>query len=223
MTKKEDQSSEKSEWDNVSFEPIKTAEQIQVEETPKKSYGKKKNEPLSLDESGVPQTKTRTEMAKDITNGDELEDLIDTAPIALRGLAGLLDYAFIFGLYKFSILVNPFLRSLTQYFLDKYDLKFIFSEPVVLNIIWGVDLMILSFFLIIIPMAFYNVTVGKLMFGLRVRSLDKYSISITQSFQREFIFKPLSTASIVGLVWAFFSKERRTLHDKAAQTIVVRK
>jgi len=81
----------------------------------------------------------------------------------------------------------------------------------------------MGFFLVVIPLSFYNITLGKVLFGLRVRGPDKYTLSIIQSFQREFIFKPLSTASIIGIAWALFSKERLTLHDKAAQTVVVTK
>lgn len=221
MTKKEDN----SDWDDATFDAINLPSQETTEEVvPKKSFVRQKKEQLSLDESATPQTKTRTAMAAEIIyNIDDEKDVVDYAPLVLRAIAGLLDYAYMYGLYLMAIKTNPFLREVIRYIMDHYHQQFIFPESSVIEAVLVLNLFFTAFFFVVIPMSFYNVTFGKILFGYRVRGIDKYSLSIIQSFQREFIFKPLSTASVIGVIWAFFSKEKQTLHDKAAQTIVVKK
>ena len=78
------------------------------------------------------------------------------------------------------------------------------------------------FFLVVIPVAFFNVSVGKKLTGQRVRGDNKYTLSISQAFQRELIFKPISIACLVGFILPFFDKKKKSLHDKMAGTFVIK-
>ena len=75
-------------------------------------------------------------------------------------------------------------------------------------------------------------TPGKQLVGIRVMRADGTRSDWGWTFLREFVIKTLvfgvlgdtltsGIASIVDLVWAFFDKDRQTLHDKIMKTVVV--
>jgi uncharacterized RDD family membrane protein YckC len=69
---------------------------------------------------------------------------------------------------------------------------------------------------------FFNTSLGKRIFGLRVRGDHFYTLNFGLAFQREFIFKPISAGLVIGLIFPFFNKEKKSLHDKFAGTFVIK-
>jgi len=134
MTKKDDNST-KSDWDDVTFDAISLPnKEDEVVAVKKKSIVNNKSNTLTLDESGMPKTKTRTEMASDIIyNIEDDKDLMNYAPLVIRAIAGALDYAYLYGLFRFAVLINPYMREIVRYVMDKYKQQFIFPEPSVLQ------------------------------------------------------------------------------------------
>ena len=75
-------------------------------------------------------------------------------------------------------------------------------------------------------------TPGKRLLGIRVIRVDGSASDWGQTFVREFVIKfglfevvgdivSLGIASIVDVLWAFWDKDRQTLHDKIVKTLVV--
>lgn len=84
--------------------------------------------------------------------------------------------------------------------------------------------------LLIMPMFYYVLfeglwggTIGKLLFGIRVRRKDGGKISFMTAFIR-FIGRLISTLIFMaGYLLALFDSKRQTLHDKIANTMVLNK
>ena len=73
-------------------------------------------------------------------------------------------------------------------------------------------------------------TPGKQLLGIRVMRTDGTPSGWGRTFIREFIIKIVAIGildsvvgivTIVDLLWAFWDKDRQTLHDKLMKTIVV--
>ncbi|MDD4974918.1 MAG: RDD family protein [Bacteriovorax sp.] len=183
----------------------------------------RRQQSLALDQSAVPRTKTRSAMALEIQEAEEdaLKDEYSFAPLPKRAIAFVLDtiwLAAILFVVKFS---SPLLRKLIQYFMDNYKLKFMISEPIVMNGIVGISGSLALFFLIVIPVAFFNTSLGKKILGLRVRGNGKYTLSISQAFKRELIMKPLSIVILAGFITPFISKKHLSIHDMLSDTLVI--
>jgi uncharacterized RDD family membrane protein YckC len=76
-------------------------------------------------------------------------------------------------------------------------------------------------FLIIIPVSFFNTSFGKKIFNLKIRGRERYTISLSLAVKRELILKPLSIIILAGFITPFFSKNRLSIHDMIAETIVI--
>lgn len=178
---------------------------------------------LTLDEAAVPRTKTRSAMAIEMqgVSDKEDEDIYTYAPVPKRGIALIIDLAFTAGLLHGSKLASPYARKLIQFFLDKYKLQLLIPESLVMPTILGVICFLSLFFFIVIPVAFFNHSLGKKLMGLKVRGDEKYTISISQAFSRELIFKPLSLLIIAGFITPFFSKQKKSVHDMLGHTLVI--
>lgn len=183
----------------------------------------KKNNKLVLDDGSVPRTKTRSAMALEMQGQDEdnLKDVYNLAPIPKRAVAFVLDLGFLAGLMYVARFASPAVRFLVQLIMDRYKFKFIFPEPEVMNAITGINGIVLVFFLVIIPVAFFNTSFGKKIMGLRIRGNEKYTLTISEAFKREVIMKPLSIALVFGFITPFFSKKRQSIHDMLSGTIVI--
>lgn len=183
----------------------------------------KKDQSLVLDEGAVPRTKTRSAMALEIQGNkeDELKDVFSLASYIKRAIAFVFDLAFLAALAYIARLTSPLVRMLVELFMDRYKFKFHIAESDVMNAITGVNGVFLVFFLVIIPVAFFNTSLGKKIMGIRIRGTEKYTLTITEAFKREVILKPLSIALIAGFITPFFSKKRQSIHDMLAKTIVI--
>lgn len=70
----------------------------------------------------------------------------------------------------------------------------------------------------------YGGTLGKLLFGLKVISLNEKEITFKQALIREVIGKPVSFVSLcLGFFWIAFDRKKQGWHDKFAKTLVVHK
>jgi uncharacterized RDD family membrane protein YckC len=216
---------ENQEWEFDAVSPkIKSKNQTKTESQVKRAHIiAKKPTSLALDEGAIPRTKTRSAMAMDIQGQEnvELKDEYTFAPLPKRAVAFGLDTIFLAAIIYVVKFSAPISRKLVQYFMDSYKLKFMIPEEMVMKIIMGGSGLIALFFLIVIPIAFFNNSFGKKIIGLRVRGNGKYTISISQAFKRELIFKPLSIAIIAGFITPFFSKKRLSIQDMLADTIVI--
>jgi uncharacterized RDD family membrane protein YckC len=179
--------------------------------------------PLSLDENAVPKMRTRSEMAAALIHpGDEEKDESYTpAALAARALALFIDGVIALVIAVVVYLSAPLVRSLVQWWMDKYKLHFLFPESIVMKGIMALDAAILVFFFICLPVAFYNHSFGKKAVNLKVRGLGKYSLSLVQAIQRETVYKPLSILLVVGFFIPFFNKEKMALQDYLAETVVI--
>ncbi|MFA6236157.1 MAG: RDD family protein [Bacteriovorax sp.] len=232
MTNQKKNNDETGEWE---FSAVEIKEEVSPENLKQQkaelrktarakiSEGRVKSESLALDEGAVPRTKTRSAMALEMMGEEDQEekDEFEFAPLYKRGIAFILDGLFIASLlYSVKMLV-PFWRSLIQIFLDKYKLVFWFPEPMVMNGILAISGALALFFFIVIPVAFFNHSFGKKIMGLKVRCEQKYTISISEAFQREIIMKPLSIIILAGFVTPFFSKSKLSIHDMIVHTLVI--
>lgn len=190
-----------------------------------KSKAKAAESPLQLDETDF-KARTRTELYKDLAKGEKEkgeEDYYDFSSPLQRGIGLAIDAVFIFFLVKAVILVlSPIELKLTHYFLDKYKLQFLFGDKVLLKLITGVSLFVMLFMAVVIPAAFFNSSLGKKITKQRIRGDEKYTLSISQAFKRELIWKPISIACLVGFVLPFFDKKKKSLHDKFSGTFIIK-
>jgi uncharacterized RDD family membrane protein YckC len=111
--------------------------------------------------------------------------------------------------------------KIIQYLLDYDKFKLEFSEKIFMNSMIGSACFIVLFFLIIIPVAFFNTSFGKKILGLRIRGNEKYTLTISEAFLREFILKPLSVILIAGFITPFYTKKRLSIHDMLSGTFVI--
>lgn len=178
---------------------------------------------LRLDIGPARRVKTRSALAMELNelNEADSEDVYSLAPFAKRGFAFVIDSFFLIGLLYIVKDLALLLRSLIQFFLDKYSLQFIIPESVVMKIIIAISGFGLLFFFVVLPVAFYNHSLGKKIFGLKLRGENRYTLSILQVLKRELILKPISIAIIAGIITPFYSKKRLSVHDMIAHTFVV--
>lgn len=178
---------------------------------------------LALDENAVPKMRTRSEMAAALLHpGDEEKDKSYTpAALATRSIALFIDGIIALIIAVVVYFSAPLVRSLVQWWMDKYKLHFLFPEPIVMKGIIALDAAILIFFFICLPVAFYNHSFGKKAVNLKVRGLGKYSLSLVQAIKRETVYKPLSILLVVGFFIPFFNKEKMALQDYLAETVVI--
>lgn len=183
----------------------------------------KRERKLVLDEAPIPRTKTRSAMAIELQEkkDNSLRDEFTYAPLYKRGLAFILDCVFLGTLLYAVKFSSPLWRQLIKYFMDSYNLKFLISESLVMKGVYFISGFISLFFCIVIPVSFFNLSFGKKLLGLRIRGVDKYTISLSEAFNRELIAKPISILLIAGFVTPFLSKKRLSVHDMITDTFVI--
>lgn len=165
-------------------------------------------------------------MAAALTNmANEEEEVLSfkLASFPKRFIAFVIDMAFAAVLGIAVYFTTPILRSLIQLFLDKYKLQFWLPEPIVMQLIFTADAIVMIFLFICLPVAFYNHSYGKKIVGLKIRGTQKYTISLVQAIQREIVYKPLGILIVVGFFIPFFNKKHQALQDFLAETHVIEK
>lgn len=186
-----------------------------------------RNEELKLDEVGRKRiSKTRNELYEELRKDDVIindEDHYEFPTAPLRAIAFIIDVLFILIAVKIIYLITPFEMKLIQLFLDKYKLQLMFSPEINFYLVFGITIILSAFFLIVIPVTFFQVSLGKKITGIKVRSEFQNSLSIKQIIKREIIYKPLGIVLLAGFIMPFFDKKKKSFHDKLCGTIVVRR
>lgn len=183
-----------------------------------------KEKKLTLEETNH-KSRTRNSMYSELAKEEKImtdDDYYDFAPFPQRGISFLIDCVFIFFLIKTAIFLRPLLFKIVYLFLDRYHLELWISDAILMEVLLYSESLLILFFAVVIPLAFFNTSLGKKVTGLRVRGDDKYTLSITQAFQRELFYKPLGLACLVGVVLPFFDKKKKSLHDKITRTFVIK-
>lgn len=183
-----------------------------------------KAQKLKLNDKGFKPSKTRVEMYNELERQEKKldEDVFVYANPIFRAIAFVIDIGFMYGLYLLAhLLVKP-VTFVIQLFLDKYKLQIMMSQDLYLMIILVCSICVVALFGVLVPLAFFNTSLGKRIFGLRVRGDDFYTLNLGLALQREFIFKPISVGLLIGFIFPFFNKEKKSLHDKFARTFVIK-
>lgn len=186
----------------------------------KEEREKKRRETLHL-ASAPRESLTRRQMAEKMEDKINTEDVFHYANPFKRLLAGGLDIVVFmaavfvarFTLHPIYFLVTMFL-SRYRYQLDLSQVEFYYYGQFVVAFI-------VHFFLFVIGTSFYNRTIGKKVMGLTVRNDERFTLHVTDIFIRETLIKPLSVASIIGLLPVLFTEKKKALHDYLAKTIVI--
>lgn len=182
----------------------------------------KKNK-LKLDTDSYKPAKTRQQMYDELKKEEEIldQDVYYYAPVVKRGAALILDLAFMFLLYKVVLKAVPWEIKISEFCMNKYHLQFMFGHAALVKLFILINSLVATFYGIVMPVAFYNNTIGKKFLNLKVRGVDKYTLTISEAFIREIIYKPISIVCIAGFFVPFYNKEKQSVHDKLANTIVI--
>jgi len=226
-----------AESDEFEFKLELPDDSIQISETPQKKSPKdiakkytppnqvpKKKESLTLEEVEYNSRATRGELYRELKKQEKIldEDVFEYANPIMRGIAFILDYIVYAGVGLVCQFLAPYEMMLWDLFLNKYNLVLNISRDLAISGITALNLMMGIFLFIVMPVAFYNRTIGKKLTGLYVRGANKYTISLTEAFKRELIWKPISLGLLVGVVMPYFNKQRQSLHDRICETIVIK-
>ncbi len=189
-----------------------------------KKLNVKKNDPLKLEEVDYNSRASRGERYEELVQEEKhLEtDVYDYANPVRRGIALVIDSVFSFILVQASIWAAPLELKVVDWIMSKYQMQLALPVQWQVPVFIAITIFVFFFFLIVIPGAFFNVSLGKKLTGLRLRGVDKYTLSISQVFYRELFFKPLSIALLVGFILPFFSEHKQSLHDKLSGTFVIK-
>jgi uncharacterized RDD family membrane protein YckC len=205
---------------------LSTAMEFQNFEESETAAKTKKKLTLSLDEQTFKPAKTRTELYNELIKDEKIstdEDYFEFAAPTSRVIALFIDVIAAFFIVKVAMIPPAFeVKLIHLFFLDKYNLNFMFGDVALFKLILILNIFFALIFFIVIPVAFFNVSLGKKITKLRVRGDAKYTISITQAFKRELIYKPISIVFLAGFILPFFDKKKKSLHDKMAGTFVIR-
>jgi len=178
---------------------------------------------LELDHSSVSKAKSRSAMAFELNQNvnDVAEDSFTLASLPKRAFAFLLDLILMAALIYFVKFSLSIIREFTRALMNENKYKLMIPESQIMNLLMCSALLILLFSFVVIPAAFFNTSFGKKLMGLRVRGIEKYTLSISTAFKRELIMKPISIILVVGFITPFISKKRFSIHDMLAETIVI--
>jgi len=188
----------------------------------KENQEKKRHQNFEFETDSTPrESLTRRQMAEKLKEEEKVKDVFHYAHPIKRALATVLDgLAYLASTYFSKFFLAP-VYSLVLSFAEKYKLDFPITEEMFLEYGFWFLIVFNYFLLFVIGTAFYNRTIGKKFLGIFVREEERFSLSITNMFTREMVFKPLSVLSIVGVCMVFFNDKRQTLHDRLAKTLVI--
>jgi uncharacterized RDD family membrane protein YckC len=79
---------------------------------------------------------------------------------------------------------------------------------------------VLHFLFMVFPLVRWKTTIGKNLAGVKVIGIEKESFGFGKALFRETIFKAISFGLVLGFIWPLFNKQRRSLHDLLAGTLV---
>ena len=146
---------------------------------------------------------------------------IEYGSLFKRLMAQIIDSIVALIVFVLSAFLVPFIDKTAKDFMDMFHLQFSFSNSTTSVIIHALVFALDIFIVFALFLSYTNTSIGKKPFGLSVRGKYHYEISVSQAALRELVFKPISILSVVGVLWAFLDKEKRTLHDILSATYVI--
>ncbi len=163
---------------------------------------------------------TRSKLAEQYEFEDRLEKLVRTPPID-RLFAGVIDLAYI-GIISFSAqFFIPMAHKEYMKYLREEGINQMLPPEVLNNYIWMGLIVAALFVLYFIPTFLFGKSVGKIMRGHRIgHAKDGLSVSRGVVLIREFILRPLSLITVVGVALMFFNEKKQGLHDILLKTSV---
>lgn len=177
---------------------------------------------LVLDTSILPEHKTRTELSKSLELiHDNDDDLFTLASYVKRVFSFIIDSLLVAVIINRVSMIMLILKPYVQRFFEQSQFNYALLMTLFINSLFFTICFTALFLFLVIPITFFNCSLGKKLFGLRIRGENNYTLSISQVFYRELVIKPLAIAAVVGFIIPFYSKKRQSLHDKLAHTIVI--
>lgn len=164
--------------------------------------------------------KTRSKLAEQYDFEDRLEKLKRTPPVD-RLIAGAIDLAYIGGISFVAQFFIPMANKEYIKILREKGINQMLSPDALNNYIWMALTVAALFILYAIPTFLFGKSVGKIMRGHRIGNAnDGLCVSRISVLIREFILRPISLISIVGVALMFFNKKKQGLHDIIMKTSV---
>ncbi len=179
---------------------------------------------LTIEHRKPAKASTRTALYNELKKEQDdkvKKDIIVYPSIQKRGIALILDLVLWVGIFLFAKQLAPMVKGILLNSInnDQYQnfAKFKYLEKSILISISFIFYFILDFY----PTRFYNTTPGKRLLGLRVRGMEDFTLTTEQALMREFIFRPISIFTGIGLIIPLLNENNRSLHDFITQTQVV--
>jgi uncharacterized RDD family membrane protein YckC len=144
------------------------------------------------------------------------EDKERAASMIKRAIAQVIDLFIMFLLFILSSFLVPVFMNITT----NKKVTALLSNP---QVVHKYIFLFSAFLIFVVFVATYNASIGKMIMGIKIVSKEADAIYFIQTFKREVLFKPLSIISVVGIGYAFFNVQKKTLHDIFAHTLVIKK
>ncbi|MAF78048.1 MAG: hypothetical protein CME60_07785 [Halobacteriovoraceae bacterium] len=177
---------------------------------------------LSIENSDGARKKrtTRSQLAQKYDFQDKIEKLIYTNPIQ-RIVAGVIDIIYLGVLGYSSQFLIPMAKKEYMKFLVENGINQMLAPETLHQYLWMAIASLCFLALYFLPTMLLGKSIGKAMKGYRIGdSKEGNSISRGTLFVREFVLRPLSLISVIGLGLMFTNKKNQTLHDKLLGTSV---
>lgn len=165
--------------------------------------------------------KSRSAMAREMgpTRKPVKADKIP-ANLILRGFAFLIDLSLLGAGAALTLVMGGEISEIVSSFYELLGLEI----PLMVDTYTIIATALFVYFCLnVVLVVLFRATIGKLLMGLRVRGYDFVDLKFSNAIWREFLFKPLSILLLIDFVLPLFNKDRRSLHDFLAQTMVVKR
>jgi uncharacterized RDD family membrane protein YckC len=181
-----------------------------------------KNKKLEVNESSQPERKSRRQMARE-AGGTSMggRDIVDPAPHGARFIAFIIDSLIIAPIIIVAQLGVTFFPGLGTTLEEYLGPEIISSIPLDIG---GLFLaFVIHFITIIVPMASSQQSIGKKLMKIKILGTLKPKAPIGVIVIREYIAKPISILSFIGIFIIFLNKKRRGFHDFFSGTFLIKK
>lgn len=193
----------------------------EVRDAKKDLIGGKPKE-MGLDSSSINSRKSRSKVAAEMRKSEQpdFNDLM-ASPVK-RAMAFLIDAAIFGAIYfaastQWGVVEHHVLEFLRESQIDQP------LEPEAFKIVIMTLIAFFAYFFVLaLPVLFTSKSWGKSFIGLSIQSSDEEkSLSFFNILFREFIAKPISLCTVIGPLLLLFNKEKRSLHDLVAGSVVM--
>lgn len=203
---------------------------LDKEASPKKKTKKIVNKPLlnssrkenklNLDSNSKPARKSRRQMARE-AGGTSIKgrDIVDPAAHWRRGLAFLVDAVITVLIIGLGQIVATMYTELSESIVELLGPSIVGTIP--LDIGGLVIAFVIHFIVVAIPTASSQKSIGKKLFKLKIIGTLKAKAPLGVIIIREYIAKPISIISLIGIVIIPLNKKRKGLHDFISGTVVL--